>query len=103
MRAMFVVTGTTVTTPRPKRAAVTLAPSLLTTTAGRRLLASAPRTGSRSTRRISPRRIGPEAIGPEAIGPEAIADDHVPGLGFAGLLPLGECVFVRRAELSALQ
>ncbi len=36
---------------------VALAMSLLTTTAGRLLLASDPRTGSRSTNRISPRRI----------------------------------------------
>ena len=42
---------------RTNRVAVVLAPSLLTITAGRRLLASAPRTGSKSTQRISPRRI----------------------------------------------
>jgi hypothetical protein len=51
------VTGTIVTMPRPKRSAVAFARSLLTITAGRRLLASAPSTGSRSVRRISPRRI----------------------------------------------
>ncbi len=53
----FEVTGTTVITPRPSRTQSAFAPSLLTTTAGRRLFASAPRVGSRSTRRISPRRI----------------------------------------------
>ena len=58
-RAVFDVTSTTVTTPRPRRCAVLLAPSLLTMTAGRCLSASAPRTGSRSTSRISPRRIRP--------------------------------------------
>ena len=51
------VTGTTVITPRPRRSAVVLAPSLLTMTAGRGVFASAPRDGSRSTSRISPRRI----------------------------------------------
>ena len=43
---MFDVTGTTVTTPRPRRWAAVFAPSLLTMIAGRCLLASAPRTGS---------------------------------------------------------
>src|SRR4051794_2758240 len=57
-RATLLVTGTIVTTPRPRRAATALARSLLTSTAGRRLFASLPRTGSRSTSRISPRRIG---------------------------------------------
>ena len=47
---MLLVTGTMVTTPRPRRAAVALARSLLTTTAGRCLVASLPRTGSTSTR-----------------------------------------------------
>src|SRR5580692_4404021 len=46
-----------VMTPRPRRSAEVFAPSLLTITAGRRLFASAPRAGSRSTRQISPRRI----------------------------------------------
>jgi hypothetical protein len=50
------VTGTTVITPRPSRAAVLLAASLLTTTGGRVLLAADPRAGSRSTVTISPRR-----------------------------------------------
>jgi hypothetical protein len=45
------VTGTTVTTPRPRRVAVALAASLLTTTADRVLLASHPRVGSRLTAR----------------------------------------------------
>src|SRR5262249_41349601 len=54
---MFEVTGTTVITPRPRRAAVALAASLLTTTAGRILLASDPSVGARFTVTISPRRI----------------------------------------------
>src|SRR2546428_4837124 len=57
---MFDVIGSTVITPRPRRAATALAPSLLTMTAGRRLLASEPRPGSKSTTRISPRRIRKE-------------------------------------------
>ncbi len=56
-RVTLLVMGTTVTTPRPKRAAVALARSLLTTIAGRRLSASLPRAGSRSISRTSPRRI----------------------------------------------
>jgi len=55
-RAVFEVTGTTVITPRPSRSAVRFAPTLLTTTAGRRLFASALRAGSKSTMQISPRR-----------------------------------------------
>jgi hypothetical protein len=55
-RAIDEVTGTTVTTPRPRRTAVVFAPSSLTITAGRRLSASAPLSGSGSTSRISPRR-----------------------------------------------
>ena len=49
---------TIVTTPPPSRSAAALAPSLLTSTASRRLSASLPRAGSRSrsTRRTSPRR-----------------------------------------------
>src|SRR5664279_2054229 len=62
-RLTLLVTGTTVTTPRPSRAAVAFALSLLTITAGRRLLDSLPRTGSRSTSRISPRRIGQSVRG----------------------------------------
>src|SRR5580692_11286929 len=46
-----------VMTPRPRRSAEVFAPSLLTITAGRRLFASLPRAGARSTRQISPRRI----------------------------------------------
>ena len=53
---------TVVTTPRPSRAAVALARSLLTMTAGRRLFASPGRAGSRSVRRISPRSIN-ESVG----------------------------------------
>src|ERR1017187_9417752 len=56
MRAVLEVTGTTVTTPRPRRVAVALAASLLTTTAGRVLVASDPRAGSRLIVTISPRR-----------------------------------------------
>src|SRR5208337_1999234 len=56
-RVVFEVTGTTVITPRPSWAAVALAASLLTITAGRVLLASDPREGSRLTMTISPRRI----------------------------------------------
>ena len=55
IRVTFDVTGTTVMTPRLRRDAVMFAPSLLTITAGRRLLASEPRTGSKSICRISPR------------------------------------------------
>ena len=51
------VTGTTVTTPRPRRVAVMFAPSLLTMIAGRRLFASEPIAGSKSTLWISPRSI----------------------------------------------
>src|SRR4051794_38031609 len=58
----LLVIGTTVTTPRPRRAAVVLARSLLTTTAGRLLLASLPRDGSKSTCQISPRSIA-EPVG----------------------------------------
>jgi hypothetical protein len=39
---MLEVTGTTVTTPRPRRVAVAFTASLLTMTAGRRLAASEP-------------------------------------------------------------
>jgi len=52
----LLVTGTTVSTPRASRAAVALARSLLTVTAGRRLSVSLPRVGARSVSRISPRR-----------------------------------------------
>jgi len=58
----LLVTGTMVMTPRPCRAALALALSLLTITAGRRWLASLPRTGSRSVRRISPRSMK-ESVG----------------------------------------
>ena len=51
--SVFELTGTTVMTSRPRRSAEPFAPSLLTITSGRRVLASAPRTGSRSTRQIS--------------------------------------------------
>src|SRR5690242_14386770 len=54
---MLEVKGTTVMTPYPTRTATELALSLLIITAGRRLLASAPSAGSRSTMRISPRLI----------------------------------------------
>src|ERR1700757_1360035 len=63
---MLLVTGTTVTIPRPRRVAAALARSLLTMTAGRCVLASLPRAGSRSTCHTSPRSI----------------DDAVPGRGF---------------------
>jgi len=69
-------TGTTVTTPRPRRSAVPFARSLLTMTAGRRLFASPPRTGSRSNRRISPRRIG-----------QPVGARGLPGFRLAGGLP----------------
>src|ERR1035437_7346686 len=65
MRAVFEVTGTTVTTPRPRRVAAVLAASLLTRAAGRGLLASDPRAVSRLAVTISPRRIqlpSPSAI-----------------------------------------
>ena len=42
--------GTTVTSPRPSRATMAFETSLLTMTAGRRLLASDPRLGSKSTK-----------------------------------------------------
>lgn len=58
IRSVLLVTGTTVTTQRPSRAAIEFARSLLTISAGRRLLASLPRAGSRSASRISPRSIG---------------------------------------------
>src|SRR5579884_1753610 len=74
---MLLVTGTTVITPRPSRAAVALARSLLTITAGRRLLASLPRTGSKSTCQISPRRI-----------PEPVVRGVLPNLVLAGCRPL---------------
>lgn len=80
MRAVFEVTGTTVMTPRLSRVAVALAASLLTTTAGRLLLASEPRAGSRLTVTISPRRIQlprPSAVTASqalAYRPRAVAD-----------------------------
>src|SRR4051812_14053757 len=77
MRAVLLVTGTTVTTPRPSRVAVELAWSLLTMIAGRRLFASLPRDGSRSMIRISPRRIG-----------DPVADRVVPQLVLACGFPL---------------
>ena len=45
IRAVLLVTGTTVTTPRPSRAAIALARSLLTITAGRRRVGLAPPPG----------------------------------------------------------
>jgi hypothetical protein len=50
---MFEVTGTTVMTPQPSLAAMALAASLLTMTAGRVLLAD-PCAGSKLTLTISP-------------------------------------------------
>jgi hypothetical protein len=93
MRAMFDVTGTMVITPRPKRAAVELAPSLLTMTAGRRLFASAPLTGSKSTRRISDR----------CISRETVADNRFPRFFLAGQFPLDECLLVGGTELGPPQ
>jgi heptaprenyl diphosphate synthase len=52
---VWLVSGTTVTTPRPRVRTAPLRPSLLTITTGRRSLASDPRCGSRSAYRISPR------------------------------------------------
>src|ERR1700737_4905787 len=57
---MFEVTGTTLITPPPRRGATVFAPSLLTMMAGRRLVVSEPRLGSKLTTRISPRRIRKE-------------------------------------------
>ena len=54
---VFDVTGTTVTTPRPKSYRSRLAPSLPTITADRIRAASTPTTLPRFTTRISPRRI----------------------------------------------
>src|ERR1700749_1299830 len=69
MRAVLEVTGTTVTTPRPRRVALALAASLLTTTAGRVVLASELRAGSKLTVTISPRRT-------QFPSPSAAADSH---------------------------
>ena len=85
---MLEVTGTTVTNPRPSCTAEAKAGSLLATTAGRRRLACAPMTGSRSTNRVSPRSIRLDTV---ALG-------HFPGGGFAGALPFKEGVLVGRAE-----
>src|SRR3954464_13554324 len=74
---MLLVTGMTVTTPRCRRAAVALAWSLLTMIAGRRLAASFPSTGSRSTSRTSPRSIV-----------QPVAHGDFPRLALAGRLPL---------------
>lgn len=49
-------------TPRPSLVAVLFAPSLLTMTAGRLLLASAPRTVPDRSRRCHPGASGPDAI-----------------------------------------
>ena len=63
IRIVLLVTGTTVTTPRPSLEAAALARSLLTTIAGRRLFASLPRVGSRSTSRTSPAAlVSPSAV-----------------------------------------
>jgi hypothetical protein len=56
MQATFEEIGTTVTTPCPRRVAVALAASLLTTTAGRVFVARDPRAGSSLTTTMSPRR-----------------------------------------------
>src|SRR4029453_5660441 len=77
-----------VTTPRPRRAAVALARSLLTITPGRRLFASLPCAGSRSIRRISPRSIG-----------HPVCDGPLPEGLFAGCLPLLPCGGVSLVEV----
>ncbi len=58
--------------PRPSRVAVALAASLLTTTAGRVLLASDPRAGSGLTVTISPWRMSAS---------QAVRGDRLPGHG----------------------
>src|ERR1700682_265170 len=76
MLATLLVTGTTVTTPRPSRVAVALARSLLTTTAGRALFASLPRPAPTTTCHISPRSIT-----------EPITGDVLPRIHFACIRP----------------
>ena len=73
----MLVTGITVTTPLPRRVAVALALSLLTTTAGRRLSASLPREGSKSATRISPLSTS-----------QPVAECGLPNLVLAGFGPL---------------
>src|SRR6266571_3561694 len=93
MRAVFDVRGTTVITPRPRRAAAMLAPSLLTITAGRRLEASAPLTGSKSTKRISPLSIVAQTVGFR----------HIPACTLARCFPFAEGVLVRCPQFGASQ
>src|SRR3954447_10753073 len=90
---MLEVTGTTVTTPCPRSVALRLAASLLTTTTGRTLFASAPAAGSRSTSQTSPRRIGDETL----------AADPVPGLRVFACLPFVPGLLVGVAEMPFAQ
>src|SRR5215469_8721526 len=94
MRPVLEVTGTTVITPRPRRAAAALAASLLTTTAGRILLASDPRAGSRLTWTISPRRTSVA---------KAVACGDFPRLGVTGRAPGRPRLLVRVLELAGPQ
>src|SRR5215471_1906994 len=93
MRPVLEVTGTTVITPRPRRVAVALAASLLTTTAGRILFASDPRLGSRLTWTISPRRTSVS---------KTVACGGFPCFGVTGA-PGGPCLLVRAFKLAGPQ
>lgn len=88
-RSMRLVSGTTVTSPRPRRSTVLLASSPLTITAGRRLAASYSRAGSRSAQTMSPRHIG--------LVFDTIADCHVPNVVF--FIPIGPELFVLPLEI----
>jgi len=76
-RRRLELTGTTVSTPRPSRVAVAFAASLLTMTAGRRLLLPKPRTDRGRRARSAPahRKPSPMAL--------------LPGLSVAVSLPIG--------------
>src|SRR5215813_13164326 len=81
-------------TPRPRRVAAALAASLLTTTAGRVLLASDPRAGSRLTWTISPRRTSVS---------QAVTGGGFPRLGVAAGAPGRPCLLVRVLKLAGPQ
>ena len=92
-RSTFKVTGTTVSTPRPSLVAVLFASSLLTMTAGRLLLASAPRTGPDRSRRCHP----------GASGRDAICQRDIPGSGLAGAAPFTPSLLLVIAQLDRPQ
>jgi len=76
---MLPVTGTTVTTPRPSRSAVSFARSLLTITAGRRFSASLPRTELPLAPVHAPDDAAASCLCWPTSGPEPAVPRHSPG------------------------